>query len=653
MTSHTEPQKDIEGFPLSHYSYSAWTKFATNPFMFKVNNINGDYIETTSTAGNVLGKIGHKALEALFKVKDVLTIPDGDAIKIAHDIGIEFMKSYSDGLIEWTDSIESRAKLEERFAFAFFGYIKGFDYKKEVKEILLVEKMLKHRVRVGDKVLPVPLKGSADLVYRDYAGLLKVRDHKFTGKHSSPEELEAAKLIQAAFNYFLVYAELGEAPYSMIYAEFKITENRDKAKPQLQEYEIVYAQNPLIFDLFYRLYGDITDALMGKQVYIPNFSAFYDKEVSLLAYIHRLDVEAERVEILKKNKVENITDFLKKKIQSTGSMKKYLDTVSKKFVSAKTMNYKDMKVEERIRMKLAEHGLGVEFHDKIVGGSVVLYRYEPSIGLKMTKIEAFAKDIEQVVETSDIRVLAPIRDSGLIGFEVPTKERRFPSPAAHSGGFNLAIGVDIMGNTRYFDIRKAPHMLVAGSSGSGKSVFLNAIIKQLLNVSEARLYLFDPKQVELGQFEGMGNVADYQHKHEDIVLSLKRLAEEMELRYSAMKAAKVRNIEGMPGMPYLIAVIDEFADLTMKSEVSSIIQILAQKGRAAGIHIIIATQRASVKIISGDIKVNFPIKVVFKMDKEASSRVMLDEGGAEKLLGKGDMLFASDAGIERLQGFNA
>ena len=314
-----------------------------------------------------------------------------------------------------------------------------------------------------------------------------------------------------------------------------------------------------------------------------------------------------------------------------------------------------MTTEDKIKMKLAEHGLAVEFHDKIVGGSVTLYRYEPSVGLKMSKILAFAKDIEQVVEVSDIRILAPIRDSGLIGFEVPIKDRKFPATLSASEGFNLAIGVDIMGGTRYYDIRKAPHILVAGSSGSGKSVFLNTLVRQLLGVSNVELHLFDPKQVELFQFEGHKNVKEYQHQHDAILSSLESLWVEMEDRYTILRRAKVKNIESMPGqgMKYKMVIIDEYADLTMKKEIAKIIQLIAQKGRACGIHLIIATQRASTKVVSGDIKVNFPVKVVFKMDKEASSRVMIDEGGAEKLLGKGDMLFASDTGLERLQGFSS
>lgn len=644
---------DYVNFPVPHYSYSSLTKFGSDPFMFKVNYINGDQIETTSSPTNVLGRTMHKALETYLGGNPDVPVPadDGEAIKVAHKTALEYLNGYSDGFIEYNTTVESRAKLEERFAFAFFGYIKEFNYKKFVKEIVLVEKMLKHKVEVNGKVLPVPLKGSADLVYRDHKDRLIIRDHKFTSRYSDPEAIDGAKLIQAAFNYFLVAAETGETPYSMVYAEFKITPNKD-GSPQMREFEIVFGEHPLVFEFFYRYYYDVTDALLGKQVFVPNVYAMYDKEVSILAYIHRLDEDEAREKAFKANKVDNITDFLKRRIMKDGSMKKYLETVATKFVSAETLNYKSMTTEEKIKMKLAEHGLAVEFHSKVQGNSVELYRYEPSIGLKMSKIMAYVKDIEQVVEKSGIRVLAPIPNSGLVGFEVPLENRTFPT-APQSQGFKLAIGQTVMGEPRMFDVRQAPHMLVAGSSGSGKSVFLNAVINQLLTIPNVELHLFDPKQVELFTYEGHARVVEYQSHHAAIATSLEGLVEVMEERYKDMKAAGKRNIEQMSAMPYKFVIIDEFADLGMKTTIGSLIQLLAQKGRACGIHLIIATQRASTHVISGDIKVNFPTRVVFRMSKSIDSRVMLDEDGAEKLLGKGDMLFASDAGIERLQGFSS
>lgn len=652
----------IQGFPVDHYSYSAWEKFSTDPFMFKVNYLNGDTIDTASSPTNAIGRSMHKALEAYFGGGDHATpADDGEAIKLAHEVGLAFLAGIYDSFIEYNTVVKNRAQLEERFAYTFFQYMKEQDFDHAASEIVLVEKMLKHKVIVDERELPVPLKGQQDLVYRGADKKLHIKDYKFTSKFSDLDSIDASKLVQAVYSYFLVYAELGEAPIDITFDEFKIVQNKD-GSPQTHRFTINFEETPLMFDLFFRLYGDITDALMGKQVFIPNFRAMFDREVALLAYIHRLDVTEVRAAELKKLKVDNITDFLKKKIQTTGSMKKYLETVSKKFVSASTLNYSTMRIEDKIKMKLAEHGLGVEFDSKITGSSVELYRYEPSVGLKMTKIEAYVKDIEQVVQISGIRVLAPIPDSGLIGFEVPLKKRTFPKEKPEAEGFNLAIGVDIEGNIVRSDIREAPHMLVAGSTGSGKSVFVANLIRQLQSLPKSlvQLVLLDPKMVELQQFSGGAKYAD---NPEEITGILEGLVKDMDSRYKVLQQQGYKNLAEMQKdqgdvLPYIFVFLDEYGDLMASRKYSTDIKEavfrLGQKARAAGIHMILTTQRPSTKIISGDIKANFPTRVAFKTATQVDSQVIIDQGGSEKLLGKGDMLFRDNgsAQLRRLQGFN-
>lgn len=657
ITIHKNSKLDRERFgtfPLEHYSYSSFVKFGANPIMFKINNINGDILDTTSSASSVLGKACHKALQAYLGGDPDYPTPadDGEAIVHGHNVGHEYLKNYSDGFIEYTATIPNRQVLNEKYAFSYFGYIKEFNAKKEIKEVVSVEQEMKYKIDIEGREMPIPLKGYIDVLYLDHKDRLKIRDHKFSATHSNPDKVDGQKLVQAAFNFFLAYAYTGQIPYSITFAEFKTSENKVKDKPQTQNYEIVFAENPLIFDLFYRLYEDITNGILGKMVFVPNMTTMYDNEVALLAYIHRLDVDESKAIAFKEMQVDNVTDFLKKKIQKDGAMKQYLETVSKKFISATNLNYKEMTIQERIKMKLAEHGLGLEFHSEVKGSSITLYRFEPSIGLKMSKIDLYARDIEQVVEVSNIRVLAPIKDSGLIGFEVPNKVRTYPG-LPEFNGYNIAVGETITGEVRRYDIRTAPHMLVAGSTGTGKSVWLNNLITQLINTENSEIHLFDPKEVELSHFEGKNNVVEYQSNHKKIVASIQKLVKEMNNRYKIMKDAKVKSIKDLPTMKYKFVVIDEYADLAISTAngVEDAIQMLAQKGRACGIHLIVATQRASTKIINGDIKTNFPVKVVFKMAKEIDSRVMLDESGAEKLLGNGDMLFYGDKGVERLQGY--
>lgn len=645
--------KDIKDFPVDHYSYSGFVQMTSNPIMFKIKNINGDTIETTSRASNVLGRGVHNALSHYFGGCDnVISNDEGERIKEAFVYGQKFVLDYNDGFIEWTTAIPNRTKLEEKYSQCFFGYMKEFP-KKEIKTIWFAEKMLKHKVNLDGKTLPIPLKGSADLVYEDHKGRIVIWDHKFTSVYSRKDEIDAPKLVQAVFNFLLVYAETGIAPYKMVFAEYKTSENRDKSN-QMMPFEIIFKDTPLMFELFYRLYEDITDMLMGvRQPFLPNLTAMYDKEVAIMAYIHNLDDNVNRDKQFKKMDVSNITDLLKKKIEKTGNMKKYMEIISKNFISANTLNYKTMNTQDKIKMKLAEHGIAVEYHSKTDGRTVELYRYEPSIGLKMSRIDSFVKDIEQVVEVSGVRVLAPIRGTSLVGFEIPKKDRTFPTVIPKNKGFELAIGEDVNGEVKYFDIRKAPHMLIAGTSGSGKSVFINSLITQLLSVPNVELHLFDPKKVELNQFEDEKKVVEYNDNHKEIPTLLHNLVKDMDKRYEVMKENKVKNISDMKNMKYKFVIIDEYADLTMKSDVDHYVQLLSQKGRACGIHLIIATQRASTKIMSGDLKVNFSCKAIFKMSKAVDSRVMMDEDGAEKLLGMGDMLFSFDGSVDRLQGFNS
>lgn len=693
-------------FPVDHYSQWSFAQFGSNPFMFKVNQINGDYLDTTSSASQVLGSASHKAMRAyLGGDPDKATPADnGEAIKFGYDEGKLYLDSQYDGFIEYNTNIQNRAKLEERYSFAYFEYIKEYNIQNEAKEILLIEKKLKHTIEIDGKLLPVPLKGIPDVVWRDSKGRIVIDDHKFTSNYSPESDIDGEKLLQAIFLFLLVAAETGEVPHRCRFREFKVIPNRDHS-PQTRSFELVYEEIPEAFDLFYRYYDDVTNALLGHQVFVPNLKAMFDKEVSILAYIHRLDIDVERAKKFKEMKVENITDFLKKKIQKDGSMKKYLETVATKFISANTLNYKEMKIEDRIKMKLAEHGLGVEFDSMVVGPSVTLYRFEPSIGLKMSKIEAYGKDIEQVTEVSGIRILAPLADSGLVGFEIPNKVRSFPTDIPENTGFEIAVGQTIIGDVCTVDIRTAPHILIAGASGSGKSVWLNATIPQLAKLGD--LHLFDPKIVELAQFDSIAK--EYESDADKINESLNDLVIEMEARYKKLSKLGKKNIEGTK-IPYKFVVIDEFGDLATQNPegyerwelcdkhaqwndkqggllqnllattrklrvreqeiVDSVyfcedcvrhivpgfehsLLRLASKGRAAGIHLLIATQSPRASIINGKIKANFPVKVLFKTSKAIDSTIVIDEVGGEKLLGKGDMLFCGPTGsIQRLQGFN-
>lgn len=627
-------------------------KFSTNPVLFKINYINKDRFDTTMGISGVLGSAFHQAMEVYYGGSDTL-IPsnESEAIEYGMKAGMDYLDKYNDGFISYSKTIPNKQKAFDLFTFCFQSYIKEHPYNPDT--LVSVEEEIEERIDIvwkGKKLsLPVKMKGRLDKVEK-IDNKLKIKDYKTCYSFSDPEKIDGSKIIQSIVYYLLAYAKFEEEPYSVIFEEVKYSKNSDGTS-QVRQYEIVYAENELYFDFFFRFYEDMIRALNGQMVYVPNVNTLYDNEVSIISYIHRLDIEETTAELLKLHKVENLTELLKKEIQSAGNMRKLMKTLEENFTSAKNLNYDKMKNEEKIQTKLMEHGMMLQFDSKIEGSTVDLYRYTPSIGLKMSRVRNYVHDIEQVLGISGVRVLAPIQNSTMVGFEVPRADRKFPDVPA-GNDFNIAIGQTIMGEPRRFDIRQAPHLLIAGASGSGKSVFLGTLIEQLSRIPNTELHLFDPKRVELAMFKD--KATEYQYDGKEIAVSLKHLVNEMNSRYEIMAQKGVRKIEEMTDgkFKYKFVVIDEFGDLILHETINATLLELVQKARACGIHVIIATQRPSTKIISGDIKANFPIKIVFRTAKSVDSRVVMDEEGAEKLLGKGDMLFTGDHGVERLQGYN-
>lgn len=678
MVKSLDQNRVVDPTQIDHYSYSTFVKFCTNPIMFKVQYINGDRISSTSNVSGVIGKAFHSGMEAFYGVMHQ-TNDESAAAEAGLKAIMEYLDVYNEGWIEYSETIPNRGKMNEMAATAYKFYLEA--KKPSQDQLVACEEQIELYIDImrGDQRinLPVKLKGYIDKIIRQ-DGKLKIVDYKTSRTFSDPDKIDGKKIIQAVQYYLLVYAMTGEEPYSIIFEEVKMTKNRDGGS-QVKEYEMVYSEMDQFFQFYFRLHDDMTAAIFeNKMVYVPNIDTFFDNEVSIVSYIHHLDEKAVLNEEMKKEKVTDITDLLKKKLANAGSMKKFLAAAEKKFVSAKSLNYDKMKIEERIQTKLMEHGMVIRFDSKVDGYSFDLYRYSPSIGLKMSKIMSYVADIEQVIGVSGVRILAPIPGTTFIGFEVPRAERRFPDKMPQGKGLEIAVGADMYGQPYYFDIRKAPHMLIAGATGSGKSVFINSMIEQIMTDKKTELYLFDPKMVELSRYRKAAKV--YSHDPIKIHEHLRMLVDEMNNRYEIMADKGARNIEECGGFNYIVAIIDEFGDLAIgnytqensvvvgkigrktktkvertnvSAEIMRSMLILAQKARAAGIHLVIATQRPSTDIISGSVKANFPTKVAFRTAKEVDSRVLLDEAGAEKLLGKGDMIFSSDAGQIRLQGYNA
>ena len=323
---------------------------------------------------------------------------------------------------------------------------------------------------------------------------------------------------------------------------------------------------------------------------------------------------------------------------------------------------------EQLVSVLSSFGVETRIIDVSRGPTVTRYELQPKAGIKISKITGLADDIAMNLATTGVRIEAPIPNKAAVGIEVPNRQsatvgvREIIESTAFSSSrskLTVALGKDIGGNVVVADIAKMPHGLIAGATGSGKSVCINSIIMSILykaNPDEVKLLMIDPKVVELGVYNGIP------HLLIPVVTEPRKAAgalgwavEEMEKRYRMFADRGVRDIEGynrfvdgltgepdITRMPHIVIIIDELADLmiTAPREVEDSINRIAAKARAAGMHLLIATQRPSVDVVTGVIKANIPTRIAFAVSSQVDSRTILDAAGAEKLLGKGDMLFS-------------
>jgi len=323
---------------------------------------------------------------------------------------------------------------------------------------------------------------------------------------------------------------------------------------------------------------------------------------------------------------------------------------------------------------LGHFGVEARIVGTVTGPHVSRYELKLAPGTKVSKITQLKDDLAYALASTDIRILAPIPGKQAVGVEVPNQRRRLVRLGDIYGGrpegaspLVAWLGKDISGSAVWTDLQKMPHALIAGTTGSGKSGSVNAILSSILlhaSPNEVRMVLVDPKRVELNHYERIPHLLTPVVTSPRLAANvLNNLIAEMESRYGVMEQARARNLaelnrvrerEGDPPLPHILCVIDELADLMMvaPAEVEDAIIRLAQKSRAVGIHLLLATQRPSTDIITGTIKVNIPARIAFAVSSQVDSRVILDQGGAETLLGQGDMLFrpAGTSKMQRIQG---
>jgi S-DNA-T family DNA segregation ATPase FtsK/SpoIIIE len=338
----------------------------------------------------------------------------------------------------------------------------------------------------------------------------------------------------------------------------------------------------------------------------------------------------------------------------------------------------DPRDHEAVGRKLVEtlghFGVEAKIVGIVSGPHVSRFELRLAPGTKVKKVTELANDIAYALASTDIRILAPIPGKQAVGVEVPNRTRKmvrlgdiYAGRPEKTSPLVAWLGKGIDGNPVWTDIAKMPHVLVAGTTGSGKSGCVNAILSSILmqaSPNEVRLVLVDPKQVELNHYENVPHLLTPVVTSPRLAANvLSNLIVEMESRYGIMSEARARNLDelnrvrrkkGESPLPHILCVIDELADLMMvaPAEVEDSIIRLAQKSRATGIHLVLATQRPSTDIITGTIKVNIPSRIAFAVSSQTDSRVILDQGGAEALLGQGDMLFrgAGTSKLARVQG---
>ncbi len=414
----------------------------------------------------------------------------------------------------------------------------------------------------------------------------------------------------------------------------------DGVKPAINTPEPVPAAQPSIFD-HVKLNGETAEQNPGDQRPNPDKG-----KVQKPVPPQYNDDDDDREYIM-----PSISDFLESPVKLSEKERKEIES--------------HIMVTSKILMdKLAEFNIEAEVINVNIGPIITQYELKPSAGVKVSRFPALADDLALAIKAKSIRVQAPIPGRGLIGIEIPNfardmiylrdillseEMRNLPSKLA------FGLGKDISGKPVITDLAKMPHLLIAGATGSGKSVCINTIIMSLImrtTPDDLRLVLIDPKKVELAGYNDLPHLINQVVTDPDGALeTLYWAVKEMEKRYELLQEEKVRDINGYnekartlkdyDPLPFIVIIIDEFADLIMTSgkDIELPITRLAQMARAVGIHLILATQRPSIKVITGIIKANFPARVAFQVSSRVDSRVILDMIGAERLLGQGDMLF--------------
>lgn len=648
---------------IEHLSYSSILTFLRNQVEFQKRYI-AKVWDNAKSPSMVVGTAFHKSLEMFY---------GGMPMQESITAGLSEINNTSDYEIDYGKT-GSREKMIKEFT----NLINKYFEEAPKYEVIDIERRLEGTVH------GVPMVGVIDLVVRD--GGITLIDHKTLAAYSPEGEENYKYLLQGYIYLVLAESQYGEKVTSVMFNEVKKTINRD-GSPQRREViydrESLLAFAPVAQKIITNVFSYVND---DNAKFFPNPSDMLNGQASM-ELVSNMEEGFDATRVKRKTKVadrfapRNVTIDID---ETEGSN------------------------EDLILRKFTEFGIGGVNGTTYAGASVIRYTFKPNRGISMNSIAKRVDDIAIALKSKSVRIEAPIYGTDLVGVEIPNEDRRtvnFEDSHLKPGTMEIPLGEDIFGKVHHADVSKMPHLLIAGQTGSGKSVMLNVILKALtaqLTPDKLQLVLVDPKQVELSLYE------DSPHLMKPIITdavqaahTLDEMVNLMNKRYTKLRKAGVRSIDDFKGkMPRVLVMIDEFADLMMsdvKPSVDSMdykrlqenieagllysdsgnitqkslrnlvkttidetappsceesIVRIAQKARAVGIHLVLATQRPSADVVTGLIKANIPTKIAFSVTTAMNSKIILDQMGAEALTGYGDMLFQDPRSkhLERLQG---
>lgn len=610
----------MERITLSH---SAIMCFLNNQIQFKKRYIAKVYDEPSSPA-LVVGKAMHKMIEERLK---------GQSIEVAIQSGLQEIENIADYEIDYgkTGSREKIIDQYQKLSTIVINELPAYD------DILAIEDRVECELSIRNK--KIPMKGYIDLV-RDLGDTLEIVDWKSVTSYSDEDTENWAYLIQS-----WIYVQLIEFKYKkpvsrVVFKEIKKTINRD-GMPQIKDYVLDRHGIEEANDVIGRVVKAVSD-------YVDNPNATY--------FPNPRDMM-------------NGTQSMHIVAQMEGVAVRTVHTTERreKFAPVNTVVAEDIADDsgsetERIMAKLVEFGVGGRIDEVVKSSTVDTYLLKPNRGVKMSKLASMGDDLSLALGSDAVRVIAPIYGTQTVGIEVP-HEQSFPKFDGKATSHQIPIGVDTMNNVIYDNIAKMPHMLIGGQTGSGKSVFIRNIIQSLNN---CEVDIIDMKGLD---FEDLGK--NITSEVPAALMLIKKLVHLMDERYKNKRVNAKRRV----------LIIDEYADLVMQTgkekheigvfdengklktktttidtrkQLETDLARILQKGRAANINVIIATQRPSADIVAPIIKANCPVKACLRVATAKNSEIILDESGGERLLGKGDMLYLGSGMVKpvRVQCFS-